>query len=52
MGERPVAFVTTVDGSVSEGELIEFVRAQLARFTGPDRIFFEQLPKTSTGKIR
>jgi len=51
-GERPVAFVTTTDDHVTESELIEFVRGRLARFKAPDRVFFEPLPKTSTGKIQ
>jgi len=51
-GERPVAFVTTRRAETSEGELIEFVRARLAHFKAPDRVYFEALPKTSTGKIQ
>jgi fatty-acyl-CoA synthase len=50
-GERPVAFVTTTDG-VSEAELVDFARARLARFKAPDRVYFEALPRTSTGKIQ
>src|SRR5262245_18489084 len=50
-GERPVAFVTTSE-AVTEAELIEFARRHLARFKVPDRIYFEPLPKTSTGKIQ
>ena len=51
-GERPVAFVTPADDSVTEQELTEFVRARLARFKAPDRVYFEALPKTSTGKVQ
>jgi fatty-acyl-CoA synthase len=51
-GERPVAFVTTADGEVTERELTEFVRERLAHFKAPDRVYFEALPKTSTGKIQ
>ena len=51
-GERPVAFVTTADGEVTERELTDFVRERLARFKAPDRVYFEALPKTSTGKIQ
>jgi fatty-acyl-CoA synthase len=51
-GERPVAFVTTAGGPVTEQELTEFVRARLAHFKAPDRVYFETLPKTSTGKIQ
>ena len=51
-GERPVAFVTTAGGAVTERELTDFVRGRLAHFKAPDRVFFETLPKTSTGKIQ
>ena len=51
-GERPVAFVTTAGGAVTEQELTDFVRARLAHFKAPDRVYFEPLPKTSTGKIQ
>jgi fatty-acyl-CoA synthase len=50
-GERPVAFVTT-SGPVTEHELTGFVRDRLAHFKVPDRVYFEELPKTSTGKIQ
>jgi fatty-acyl-CoA synthase len=51
-GERPVAFVTTAGGEVTERELTDFVRGRLAHFKAPDRVYFEALPKTSTGKIQ
>jgi fatty-acyl-CoA synthase len=51
-GERPVAFVTTGRDGVTGPELIDFARARLAHFKAPDRVYFEDLPKTSTGKIR
>jgi fatty-acyl-CoA synthase len=51
-GERPVAFVTTDGGAVTERELTDFVRGRLAHFKAPDRVYFETLPKTSTGKIQ
>ncbi len=51
-GERPVAFVTTDRSDLSERELIEFVRERLAHFKAPDRVYFQALPKTSTGKIQ
>jgi fatty-acyl-CoA synthase len=50
-GERPVAFVTAARDTLTEAELIEFVRGRLARFKAPDRVYFQQLPKTSTGKV-
>jgi fatty-acyl-CoA synthase len=51
-GERPVAFVTTGRDGVTGPELIDFARARLAHFKAPDRVYFEDLPKTSTGKIQ
>ena len=51
-GERPVAFVTTSRNDITERELTEFVRGRLAHFKAPDRVYFEPLPKTSTGKIQ
>ncbi|MCW2710176.1 MAG: putative AMP-binding acyl-CoA synthetase [Marmoricola sp.] len=52
-GEVPVAFVTTRVGvSLTEAEVIEFVRERLARFKAPKRVEFLRLPRTSTGKIQ
>ena len=52
-GEVPCAFVELVEGSeLSEADLIEHARGQLAGFKRPKRIVFEELPKTTTGKIR
>jgi 3-(methylthio)propionyl---CoA ligase len=52
-GEAPCAFVELKPGStVTEAELIEHCRAHLARFKAPRRVVFEELPKTSTGKIQ
>ena len=52
-GEIPVAFVHLRPGmSAAKEELIEFVCARIARFKAPREIFFEELPKTSTGKIQ
>jgi fatty-acyl-CoA synthase len=51
-GERPVAFVTTSRPGVTAGELTEFARGRIARFKVPDRVYFESLPKTSTGKVQ
>ncbi|HEX2744709.1 MAG TPA: hypothetical protein VHN16_09945 [Streptosporangiaceae bacterium] len=51
-GERPVAFVTTERADLSQAELTEFVRGRLAHFKAPDQVYFETLPKTSTGKIQ
>jgi fatty-acyl-CoA synthase len=52
-GETPCAFVELKpDAKVTEAELIEFCRGQLARFKAPRAIVFGELPKTSTGKIQ
>jgi fatty-acyl-CoA synthase len=52
-GEVPVAFIDLKPGmTVSEKELIEHVRARLARFKTPKRVLFGPLPKTSTGKVQ
>jgi fatty-acyl-CoA synthase len=52
-GETPCAFVELKPGvAVSETELIEFCRTQMARFKAPRAVVFGELPKTSTGKIQ
>ena len=52
-GEVPCAFVELKEGmEVSEQDLIAFARTELAGFKTPKQIIFEELPKTSTGKIQ
>jgi fatty-acyl-CoA synthase len=52
-GEVPCAFVELKDGAeVSEAELIAFARERLAGFKTPKAVVFQELPKTSTGKIQ
>jgi fatty-acyl-CoA synthase len=52
-GEVPVAFVVLRQGeSATAAELMEFVRSRIAHFKAPKEIRFEELPKTSTGKIQ
>jgi fatty-acyl-CoA synthase len=51
-GERPVAFVTTGRDGITERDLTDFARSRLAHFKAPDRVYFQALPKTSTGKIQ
>ncbi|HEY2203925.1 MAG TPA: acyl--CoA ligase family protein [Pseudonocardia sp.] len=53
-GERPKAFAVLKSGaSVSEEELLEHVRARIARYKAPRAVeFVAELPKTSTGKIQ
>ncbi len=53
-GERPKAFVVLRPGAeVSEAELLDHVRARIARYKAPGAVeFLEELPKTSTGKVQ
>ena len=52
-GEVPCAFVELKDGrSTTEAELIAFARERLAGFKTPKKVVFQELPKTSTGKIQ
>ena len=52
-GEVPCAFVELKAGaSVNAAELIAFVRDRLAGFKTPKMVVFQELPKTSTGKIQ
>ncbi|WP_286234201.1 acyl-CoA synthetase [Thalassotalea sediminis] len=52
-GEAPCAFVTLKTGKqVTEQELIDFCRNNMARFKVPKTVIFSELPKTSTGKIQ
>ena len=53
-GETPCAFVTLRDDAdeVSEQEIIDFCRANMAHFKAPRKVVFGPLPKTSTGKIQ
>ena len=52
-GEVPCAFVELKPGSTAdEAELIAFSRQTLAGFKAPKKVVFQELPKTSTGKIQ
>ena len=52
-GEVPCAFVELKPGtSPSETDLISFARETLAGFKTPKKVVFQELPKTSTGKIQ
>lgn len=52
-GEVPAAYVTLkLGGRATEQEIIEHVKARLARFKAPKSVVFGALPKTSTGKIQ
>ena len=52
-GEVPCAFVELKDGATAdEAEIIAHTRTRLAGFKCPKRVVFQELPKTSTGKIQ
>ncbi|WP_418321025.1 acyl-CoA synthetase [Piscinibacter sakaiensis] len=52
-GETPVAFVETRAGAeVNAAELLEHCRKLLASYKLPREVRFEEIPKTSTGKIQ
>ncbi|GGX52211.1 acyl-CoA synthetase [Tateyamaria omphalii] len=52
-GEVPCAFVELKPGTnPSEADLVAFSRETLAGFKAPKRVVFQELPKTSTGKIQ
>ena len=53
-GETPCAFVTLKDTAVgvTEQNIIDFCRDQMAHFKLPKTVIFLELPKTSTGKVQ
>jgi 3-(methylthio)propionyl---CoA ligase len=52
-GETPCAFVELKPhAQVTESEIIDFCRSQMATFKAPRAVVFGELPKTSTGKIQ
>jgi len=53
-GETPCAFITLKPDAadVSEEDIIEFCRGELAKFKVPKTVIFQELPKTSTGKVQ
>ncbi len=52
-GEVPCAFVELAAGATAtEDELLDHARAGLAGFKRPKKIVFQELPKTTTGKVR
>lgn len=52
-GETPCAFVTLHDNAeISEQDIIDYCRDNMARFMAPRKVVFGPLPKTSTGKIQ
>ncbi|MEO0774312.1 MAG: AMP-binding protein [Pseudomonadota bacterium] len=52
-GEVPCAFIELKDGAeATSEEIIKFARERLAGFKTPKKVVFQELPKTSTGKIQ
>ena len=53
-GETPIAFVEKNSGSdsLTEQDLVDWCRQHLAGFKVPKLVVFEELPKTSTGKVQ
>jgi len=52
-GETPCAFITPVPNvEITEQEIIDFCRDNMAHFKTPKTVIFSELPKTSTGKIQ
>jgi fatty-acyl-CoA synthase len=53
-GETPCAFVNlrAEAEAITEQDLIDFCRDNMAHFKAPRKVVFGPLPKTSTGKIR
>ncbi|MCG8445449.1 MAG: AMP-binding protein, partial [Hyphomicrobiales bacterium] len=52
-GETPCAFIELREGmSVTEDEIIEYCRQNLAHYKAPRIVIFADIPKTSTGKIQ
>ena len=52
-GETPCAFVELAPGkNVTEEDIIQFCKENMAGFKRPKHVVFGELPKTSTGKIQ
>ncbi len=52
-GETPCAFIELKPGKqATDREIIDWCKAGLAKFKVPKHVVFEELPKTSTGKIQ
>ena len=52
-GETPCAFVQlNKEGATSEAELSQWCRDNMASFKLPRKFIFEDIPKTSTGKVQ
>jgi fatty-acyl-CoA synthase len=52
-GEVPCAFIKLADETtLTEEEVIEYCRANMARYKVPKKVVFVDLPRTSTGKVQ
>ena len=53
-GETPCAFIELKSDAeiVTEDQIINFCRENLAHFKCPTNVIFGELPKTSTGKVQ
>ena len=53
-GETPCAFVELIDDKkiVTEDDIINYCKENMAGFKRPKHVIFSELPKTSTGKIQ
>ena len=52
-GEVPCAFIKIVDGeTLTEAEVVDYCRANMAHFKIPKKVVFVDLPRTSTGKVQ
>jgi fatty-acyl-CoA synthase len=52
-GETPCAFVQfNSNNTASEEELAQWCRDNMAAFKIPSKFIFEDIPKTSTGKVQ
>ena len=50
--QRLVAYVETIDPAFAEADFHVYCARELSVYKRPDTVFFEPLPKTSTGKVR
>lgn len=52
-GQTPCAFVKLKDGySVTGQEIIDYCRERMPKYMAPKTVIFEDLPRTSTGKVQ
>jgi fatty-acyl-CoA synthase len=53
-GETPVAFVEVKPGfeGTTANDIIQFCKQHIGSYKVPRQVYFQELPKTSTGKIQ